>query len=75
MPAANVRRWVWVAPSRRDGQTQVGNLCYVGSTEAGQMRGEPFCICLAQQDWQDARSERPAMGVGSPEPPRWTDTG
>ena len=24
---------------------------------------------------QDARSERPATGVGSPEPPRWTDTG
>ena len=25
------------------------------------------CIRRAEQDWQDARSERPAMGTGSPE--------
>ena len=57
---------VWAIPSRRDGQTQVENLCYGGSTEASQIRVDRSCICRAEQDWQDARSERPAMGHGQP---------
>ena len=56
----------WAAPSGRDGQTQVDNLCYGGGTEAGQMRVDRSCICLAEQDWQDARRERPATGHGQP---------
>ena len=41
--------------------------CATGGTEPGQMRVDPSCISRAEQDWQDARSECPAMGVGSPE--------
>ena len=50
----------------RTGQPQVDNLCYGGGTEAGQMRVDPSCICRAEQDWQDARRERPATGHGQP---------
>jgi hypothetical protein len=57
---------VWAIPSRRDGQTQVENLCYGGSTEASQIRVDRSCICRAEQDWQDARRERPATGHGQP---------
>jgi hypothetical protein len=30
------------------------------------MRVDPSCICRAEQDWQDARRERPATGHGQP---------
>jgi hypothetical protein len=34
----------------------------MGSPEPRETPIDPFCICRAEQDWQDARSERPAMG-------------
>ncbi len=65
MPDANVRRRGMGNPEPpRWTDTQVENLCYGGSTEPGQIRVDPSCICRAEQDWQDARSERPATGHG-----------
>ncbi len=68
MPAVNVRRRGMGSTERsaKRKDTQVNNLCYGGSTEAGQIRVDPPCICRAEQDWQDARSERPATGHGQP---------
>jgi hypothetical protein len=39
----------------------------MGSPEPRETPIDPFCICRAEQDWQDARSERPATGCGAPE--------
>ncbi len=68
MPAVNVRRRGMGNPERsaKRKDTQVNNLCYGGSPEPGQIRVDPPCICRAEQDWQDARSERPATGHGQP---------
>ena len=40
----------WVAPSRRDGQAEVENLCYWGSPEPGQTRVDTPCFCRVEQD-------------------------
>jgi len=58
-------------------RTQVGNLCYGGPRGAARAR-EPALLASAGRmpkrsrhrvsEGQDARSERPAMGMGSPEP-------
>jgi len=32
------------------------------------MRVDPYCICRAEQDCLEGRSERPVTGTGSPEP-------
>ena len=55
------RSWAWqpdetlafchrlTAPSGCDGQAQLENLCYAGSTESGQTWADPSCICRAER--------------------------